>query len=145
MNKVLDRFKSDMKLLSDGILIPFDQHIYKYIGRLLCVIADNVGANEIGGFMAITANRFCRFCKATKPERTNKFNQNQFELRTPQSYDQIVEIIEGDDELQRLYGLKENSPLNSLNDFHICWRTPSDIAHDLHEGFCVDLLNKEFD
>ena len=33
-----------------------------------------------------------------------------------------------------------DSVLNLLHYFHIIWGSPSDIAHDLFEGFCNDLL-----
>ena len=30
--------------------------------------------------------------------------------------------------------------MNELSNFHICWRSPSDIAHDIFEGFGNDLI-----
>ena len=60
--------------------------------------------------------------------------EENFTLNTPASYDQE------NPELAPAYGLKRKCALNDLKYFHISWGSPSDLAHDLYEGFHIDLL-----
>jgi len=45
-----------------------------------------------------------------------------------------------DQSLSTAYGLKKDCILNELKYFHISWGSPSDIAHDLFEGFHFEIL-----
>ena len=44
--------------------------------------------------------------------------------------------------LQLNYGVKGDSPFNSLAYFHSIWGSPSDLAHDLFEGFACRVLEE---
>ena len=105
------------------------------------LIADNLAAHDIGGFTtSFSSFRRCRFCNANSDNIQYNFSENNFQLRTPESYDSQVLEIEKNSNLCSMYGIRGNSVLNKLLHFHICWSSPSDIAHDLFEGFCLDLL-----
>ena len=39
------------------------------------------------------------------------------------------------------YGIKDSSPLNALNYFHVADGLPPDFCHDLLEGFAVDIIS----
>ncbi len=45
-----------------------------------------------------------------------------------------------DQSLAAIYGMKSDSVLNTLKDFHVTSGLPSDVAHDLFEGVFCDVL-----
>ena len=46
-----------------------------------------------------------------------------------------------DPDLLKLYGVKASSYLNCLKYYHVVDGLPPDPAHNLFEGFCVDMTN----
>ena len=63
-----------------------------------------------------------------------------FILRTKELYKNNLQSIELDPNHSSLYGIKSDSCLHSLNFFHVTAGLPPDLAHDLFEGFGVDLV-----
>ena len=62
-------------------------------------------------------------------------------MRTKNTYDNNIIQINQDPNLSHLYGIKENSVLNDLNYFHAADGLPPDLAHDLFEGFALDIVS----
>ena len=139
---ILKKLVDDLKVLeSDGIIIEVDGLMHKFFGSISSLVADNLASHEIGGFTtSFSAFRRCRFCNATSDNIQLFFNEKNFQLRTVESYDSQALQVEDNPHLSSVYGIKSNSILNQLQYFHVCWSSPSDIAHDLYEGVCLDLL-----
>ena len=63
-----------------------------------------------------------------------------FILRTKELYKNNLQSIELDPNHSSLNGIKSDSCLRSLNFFHVTAGLPPDLAHDLFQGFGVDLV-----
>ena len=142
MASVLRSFVEDMKSLeTEGISLTINNMTYHYFATISVVVADNLAAHQIGGYNeSFSGLRICRFCNATKEGIKSEFKESKFELRTIQTYNETVKMVAENPQLSTAYGLKSSSVLNELSNFHICWGSPSDIAHDIFEGFAIDLL-----
>ena len=113
----------------------------KVFGTVSALVADNLAAHDIAGFTtSFSGLRRCRFCNANTNNMQNTFCESSFQLRTENAHNEQVEIVANNPDLVSLFGVKYDSVLNQLHFFHIIWGSPSDIAHDLFEGFCNDLL-----
>ena len=140
---ILNRLVEDIKILeTEGIIVSATTYgSITLLGSVSVVIADNLGAHDIGGYLlSFTANRVCRFCDATKVTRVQSFNEASFTLSGRESYDAKASYVEQDSRLSTCYGLRNSSALNELHHYHVAMGLPSDIAHDIFEGFNIDLL-----
>ena len=81
------------------------------------VVADNLAAHAVGGFFCnfSTVQKFCLFCNITKAQQNEKIPISHFTLKTKNAYDNNIIAINEDPNLSHLYGIKENSILNDLN------------------------------
>ena len=141
-NKILEPFINDIQTLeTEGLNVRTSAGLQIFFGTISVLIADNLASHELGGFVAsFSGFRRCRFCNATNENMQSCFNEKEFILRSPSSYDAQVAQVEKNSFLSSTYGIKASSALNQLNFFHICWGSPSDISHDLFEGVCLDLV-----
>lgn len=131
----------DLQVLeSEGIDIQLDDNHYHFFGTVSYVVADNLGAHGIGGLYEnfSTVLRLCRFCNATKPTLT-LFREEEFQLRSVESWSRQVTAIQADPTLAPVYGIKAKSPLDNLQYFNVVHGLPSDIAHDFLEGIAPAL------
>ena len=141
--KILRPLLDDLlKLETEGIKISFEGVDNKFCGSSSMVIADNLAAHALGGFFCnfLTAQRFCRFCNCRKNQINKNLRIENFILRTKEGYENNLQSIELDPNYSSLYGIKSDSYLHSLNFFHVTIGLPPDLAHDLFEGFGVDLV-----
>ena len=141
--KILRPLLDDLlKLETEGIKISFEGVDHKFCGSLSMVIADNLAAHVLGGFFCnfSTVQRFCRFCNCRKNQINKNLPIENFILRTKEGYENNLQSIELDPNYSSLYGIKSDSCLHSLNFFHVTVGLPPDLAHDLFEGFGVDLV-----
>ena len=101
------------------------------------VAADSLAAHHVGGFFEnfSTALRLHRFCNATKRAMHREFEERSFQLRTKAAYDAQIQLVLDEPTLASVDGVKQKSPLNDLNYFHVTDCFPADIAHDAFEGF----------
>lgn len=138
----LGKLIDDLKILeTEGFVVETSFGPIQFHGTISCLVADNLAAHEIGGFItSFSSFRCCRFCTVTKDTLQDNFDEKLFNLRTKTSYDTQVEVVKDNPQLSTVYGIKTASVLNDLSFFHVCWNSPSDIAHDLFEGLCFDLL-----
>ena len=138
--QVLAPLIKDLLELEKGIMIPSKYGNVTIKGTVAMLIADNLAAHEIGGYLeSFSCVRPCRFCDVTRT-RLGNFSQSEFQLRTVTSYNERVANLESNSQLSTVYGLKRNSVLNQLQYYHVCWGSPSDFAHDILEGFGPDLI-----
>ena len=89
-----------------------------------------------------TVQKCCHLCNNTKAQQNEKIPKSHFTFRTKNAYDDNIIAINEDPSLSHLYGIKENSLLNVLNCFHVADGLSPDLAHDLFEGFAVDIVSR---
>ena len=68
-------------------------------------------------------------------------NKKDWVLRTRESYDLNIRHLLDDPLMTSAYGLKSNSCLNEVQFLHVVEGLPPDVAHDVFEGFSVDLIS----
>ena len=118
-------------------------------GFVHCVVADNLGAHGIAGFVEnFSGKYFCRFCTAENVDiQTKEVKSGEFCLRTKEIHSSHLRAIE-ENSLNCLFGVKTKCVLSeNLSYFSVTESFPSDIAHDLFEGIipveialCLDVL-----
>ena len=138
---VIDDIK---KLEENGLQIKFEGAAYLFFGTISMFIADNLAAHALGGYYCnfSTVQRFCRFCNCLKSQLDEGIVSSQnFVARSKEAYDAQVTAVELDSNVSSLYGIKSRSCLNCLSFFHCVNGLPPDLAHDLFEGFAVDVVS----
>lgn len=140
--KILEPLISDLQVLeTDGMTVSknnVDHHLY---GTINVVIADNLGAHGIGGFMeSFTTLRNCRFCFIDKNHMQTKHDCSNLNMRTAEMYDNQARLVQADPNISNVYGIKFSSPLNNLSHYHVVSGMPPDIAHDLFEGVVCEVM-----
>jgi len=108
-------------------------------GSIAYLVADNLAANSIGGFVesfSPNVRYFCRFClTGTADALAGHVHPSNFQSRTQENYaDQVCQLTDNPD-TAICYGLKKSSPLHKhLQYFHVVDGLPADACHDLLEG-----------
>lgn len=105
-------------------------------GTLQSVIADNLGAHSIAGFVESFSGRFvCRFCTADRLEFQHKeVGAGGFSLRTEEIHKNHLKTLE-ENSLNNYHGVKSKCALSEkLTTFNVTSGFPPDIVHDLFEG-----------
>lgn len=145
--KVLEPLLQDLSILEQhGVFISQLGQFVK--GTVQCVIADNLGAHGIGGFVeSFSGGSICRFCTGDKSEfQTKDVKSGAFQLRTRDNHD--VHVQSAQDNASICCGVKKLCVLTEhLSHFHVSTGYPPDIMHDLFEGVvpvelarCISLL-----
>ena len=123
-------------------------------GTVAYVSADNLGAHAIGQFsesFSPNVSRICRFCMVTSAD-IQDIGKTEFDLRTEQMHSHHINMVSEGTADASTYGVRGESPLNSLQLFHVTRGLPPDVAHDLLEGIvpyematCLsDLIQKKY-
>lgn len=147
--KVLDPLLKDLKSFEDnGIFVPSLGKVVK--GTVLAVVADNLGAHSIAGFVeSFSASYFCRFCIGERSQiQEHEVAEGLFPLRTKSSYAMHVKAALSDPAETHHCGVKRQCPISDrLSHFHATSGYPPDALHDLLEGIvpveialCLDVL-----
>ena len=127
---MLKQLESDL-----GLPVSINGKIVHMHGSVLVFSADNLGAHSFCGFLeSFSARKCCRFCEATKDEVQTVYNENQFCLRTRQSFDETVASLSACNYDQSLTGIKGSCCFHQLKYFHVTENWAPDIMHDLLEG-----------
>lgn len=145
--KVLEPLLQDLQVLEQhGVFISQLGQLVK--GTVQCVIADNLGAHSIGGFLeSFSGGSICRFCTGQKSEfQTKDVGSGVFQLRTRDIHDAHVQTAKENESF--CCGVKRQCVLTEhLSHFHVSTGYPPDIVHDLFEGVvpvelarCISLL-----
>jgi len=144
ISRVVQRLVEDIRLLeTDGLEVLIDGTVKVFHGTISFMTADNLAAHTLSGLMeSFSALRFCRFCLTTKQARQEIFSDRDCMLRTKETHTEHVERVRQYPQMASTYGVKSDSPFNSLTYFHSIWGCPSDLAHDLFEGFGSDALDR---
>ncbi|CAF1957432.1 unnamed protein product [Rotaria magnacalcarata] len=101
------------------------------------VSADNLGANEVGGFQkTFSSGSFCRHCLITHEQRLIPLTDISFVPRTKLKHDMVLsQVIENNDD-KIIQGVKCCSWFKNLVGFHPTESLPPDLMHDVAEGLC---------
>lgn len=134
----------DLQVLEEeGISIWRNNCLYQFKGTVSMIVADNLGSHSIGGyFESFTANRICRFCMCTYKNLKELHLKTDFLHRSEELYNRHLELIQNDQSLSSVYGIKQECRFNSLSFFHVTTGLPSDPMHDLLEGVCPLVWSK---
>lgn len=94
------------------------------------LLGDNLGANQILGFVAsFSANHCCRFCLCHKTQLHTMCEEDGDIMRTERSYENEILINN-----YSLTGRKEECVWHAIDSFHVSNNHSVDIMHDLYEG-----------
>lgn len=134
--KVLEPLLRDLKSFEDnGIFVPSLGKVVK--GTVFAVVADNLGAHSIGGFVeSFSASHFCRFCVGERAQiQEHEVGEGLFALRTKIDYTMHVTAALANREDAHVFGVKRQCPISdSLSYFHATSGYPPDALHDLLEA-----------
>ena len=135
----LQPFVNDLKsLFVDGITVTTGSSEQTHYGALLAFLTDTAAAHKLAGFKESMsfAHRICRSCMATRVTSQSQFNEDQFELRTPQKHEQQCQSISGSNRHENSvkYGINRTSVLEEIPGFSVATGIPHDVMHDLFEG-----------
>lgn len=134
--KVLEPLLTDLQSLEkDGIFIPSLGKIMK--GTVVSVVADNLGAHSLGGFVEnFTGSNVCRFCLGERSQfQTTEVRSGLFQRRDKEQHTVHVETALSSPISTPCYGVKKQCALSEkLQHFHVTSGYPPDVLHDLLEG-----------
>lgn len=134
--KVLQSLLLDLKSFEDhGIFVPSLGKVVK--GTVLAVVADNLVAHSIGGFVeSFTASHVCRFCIGECSQiQDHEVREGLFPPRTKSSHIIDVRAALSDPAEAHHCGVKRLCPISdTLSYFHATSGYPPDALHDLWKG-----------
>lgn len=119
----------------NGIFVPSLGNVVN--STVHSVVADNLGAHSIGGFVeSFSASHFCRFCIAEQSQiQEHEVGEGLFALRTKFNHAMHVKAALSDVAETHHCGVKRQCPISEkLTYFHATSRYPPDALHDLLEG-----------
>ena len=131
---ILDPLLQDLVILeTHGVFISGLGASVK--GTVQSVIADNLGAHGIAGFIeSFSGVYFCRFCTGTRADiQTKTVQSGYFENRTKDLHHTHITFARENATI--CCGVKRECVFTKrLSYFHVTWGYPPDIAHNLFEG-----------
>jgi len=120
-------------------------------GTVFSVIADNLGAHSLGGFVeSFSGSYVCRVCSGERSQfQELEVRTGAFPCRTKQQHQLDVEAAAASD--THSHGVKRQCAITErLDHFHVTTGYPPDVLHDLLEGIvpvelalCLDILIKK--
>lgn len=104
-------------------------------GRVQCVVADNLAAHSMAGFIESFSGEYCcRFCTASRADsQTNEVKAGEFTLRTAEEHQRHVKLAK-EKGVNVIAVRKACVFSDSLSYFNVTTGYPPDLAHDLFEG-----------
>lgn len=136
-NKILEPFVKEMNLLEtdEGVVVNLvgDSESVTFRACLVSCLGDNLALNDILGFTSPSSNIFCRQCMVDR----KIFKKDCFAFapeRSIEDHENHLECIYKKPKLIKQFGVKENTILNNLRQFHCAQSYTFDPAHDLLEG-----------
>ncbi len=134
--KVLEPLLRDLKCFEDdGIFVPSLGKVVK--GTVFSVVADNLGAHSIAGFVeSFSSSHFCRFCLGERSQtQEHEVRAGMFPLRTKSNHTEHVEAALSDPAQAHHCGVKRQCAISDrLSYFHATSGYPPDVLHDLLDG-----------
>lgn len=151
-SRVLEPLLTDLKSLEkDGLFVPCVGKCIK--GTVFSVIADNLGAHSVGGFVeSFSGSYVCRFCIGERSQfQELEVRAEAFPPRTKHQHNLHVQTALGNTAQTHCFGVKKQCAItDKLDYFHVTSGYPPDVLHDLLEGIvpvelalCLDILIKK--
>lgn len=148
--RVLEPLLRDLKSFEeDGIFVSCFGNVVK--GTVFAVIADNLGAHSVGGFIeSFSGSYICRFCVGERSQFQDfEVRTGVFPDRTRQQHQLDIDTALASN--THSHGVKRHCAVTQiLNHFHVTTGYPPDVVHDLLEGIiplelalCLDVLIKK--
>ena len=108
-------------------------------GTVSCIVADNLGAHSVGGFVESFGPNVahpCRFCTASSEDIQNiELTAADFRRRCREDHNLHVKEASENNAVSSTFGVKTDCVFHEfLNTFHVTSALPPDISHDLLEG-----------
>lgn len=133
-NDIAQHILAELQELENGIEISPGNFLK---GTLITTIHDNLGGNQILGFVeSFVAENCCRICEASRThDFQTMFKEDSTKRRRISSYENqvsLVEASEGEDNIVK--GVKRFCVLNDLRYYHMLKNTAVDLMHDVNEG-----------
>lgn len=104
-------------------------------GTVQCVVADNLSAHSMAGFIENFSGEYCcRFCSASRANsQTTEVKAGEFTRRTAEEHQGHVKLAT--EKKVNVMGVKKACAFSeSLSYFNVTTGYPPDLAHDLFEG-----------
>lgn len=150
-SQVLEPLLTDLKSFEeDGLFVPCLGKVIK--GTLFSVIADNLGAHSLGGFVeSFSGSYVCRVCLGQRSQfQELEVRTVAFPCRTKQQHQLDIETAATSDTSS--HGVKRPCAITErLAHFHVTTGYPPDVMHDLLEGIvpvelalCLQILIKKY-
>lgn len=138
-NRMLKPIIDDIKKLEDGYEMIINGESETIYGTLSVLTADNLSSHDVGGLKKSFSDkvfRLCRFCLGIKNEIQCFFCDSNFIPRTKEIHSRHVEALKTEEAkyFGMVYGLNNDSILNSLKYAHVIEALAPDAMHDLLEG-----------
>ena len=135
-DKILAPLVADLKLLEQGVDLKLhDGTVVHKRGTLVQVIGDNLGLNQLFGFVeSFSAMHYCRLCMTDKAVCAVTCTEDGLTLRTAEQYSEQVKSVQEGTLVTKDCGIKGMCLLNALQYFHVTENVTVDIMHDLLEG-----------
>lgn len=127
------------KFEEDGLYVPCLGKIIK--GTVFSVIADNLGAHSVGGFVeSFSGSYMCGYCLVERSRiQELEVRTGAVAGRTKQQYQLDIEAALSSN--THSHGVKRHCAITqALNHFHVTTGYTPDVLHDLLEGivsFCA--------
>lgn len=133
---ILHPLINDIKTLeSHSLDFPFSSgNVCGTIGQ---ITGDNLGMHNILGFTESFSGRYvCRLCLIEKDDAQNVYSEDdpKIILCGKELFEIHCSELQSDPQKLSMFGLKQNSTLNSLWFFHVCHNFSLDIMHNVLEG-----------
>lgn len=118
---ILEPVINDVKILeSQGLSLLFsDEPLY---GTICQITGDNLGMHTVLGFNeSFSSRHFCRHCLIEKDDCLTVFSEDDPKviLCGKNVFEMHCQSLQENPQLKTMYGLKNNSTLNSLKYFHV--------------------------
>ncbi|XP_054592203.1 uncharacterized protein [Nothobranchius furzeri] len=151
-DKILEPLLQDLKILEEhGVYVPLLGESVK--GTLFSVVADNLGAHSVAGFLqSFSVEYYCRFCIGkNKDIQLYSVASGAFPQRTKELHQ--VHVQQAQETGTGCFGVKRECIFTkNLTHFHVIFGYPPDLAHDVFEGIipvelahCLSvLISKKF-
>lgn len=138
-NRMLKPIVDDIKKLEDGYDMIINGEPETVYGTLSVLTADNLSSHGVGGLKKSFSDkvfRLCRFCLGVKKEIQTCLCDSDFIPRTIESHSRHVDALKTEEAqyFGMVYGLNNDSILNSLKYSHVIEALAPDAMHDLLEG-----------
>lgn len=124
-----------VSLEKEGLYVPALGRKVK--GTVFSVVADNLGAHSMGGFVEnFSGSNVCRFCVGERSQfQVEEVRTGAFQAITKEQHEKHVQTVQDNPLLTHVCGVKSQCALTeSLKYFSVLSGYPPDVLHNLFEG-----------